>query len=155
MTTTSALPVVPALCLVRPAVASAEDLLRLLARRAQQEGHVTPTFEEALLARERAFPTGLPLPDPAALPHADPEHVLRPGLAVALLDPPVEFGEMGGQDRRVGCGLAVLLLVTTPQAQVEVLGRVLAALQQPDRAQRLAGAADADDLASRFGALLV
>jgi len=148
------LAVVPELAALRPAVTSAEELLQLLAARARDAGYVSAGFAEALLARERDHPTGLPLPTPAAIPHADAVHVERPALAVALLDPPVTFGEMGSRGRTVDCHLAVMLLVDSPQDQVPVLGRVLAALRRPDWPELLSRATDAGELARRFADLV-
>ena len=154
MSQSTRLAVAQELCLLRPTARTAQELLGMLAERAVQAGYARPSFTEALLSRERAFPTGLPLASPAAIPHADASHVLRPGLAVALLDPPVEFGEMGSEDRTVSCGLVVMLLVDTPEAQVGVLGQMLAALQKPDWPGLLAAATDTEELAERFATLL-
>lgn len=151
---TATLAVAGELCLVRPAVGSAEELLRLLGHRATAAGYAADTFTAAVLAREAAYPTGLPLSTPAAIPHTDPQHVLRPALAVALLDPPVTFGEMGSANRTVECSLAVMLLVGSADEQVEVLGRVIAGLQRPDWPERLGEVGDAHELARRFAELL-
>lgn len=151
---TATLEVAADLCVVRPEAAVAEDLLRILGERARAAGYAAETFTQAVLAREAAYPTGLPLPTPAAIPHTDPVHVHRPALAVALLDPPVTFGEMGSADRTVDCSLAVMLLVGSPEEQVDVLGRVIGALQRPDWPELLGGATDGGDLARRFTELL-
>lgn len=148
------LDVVPSLCLVRPQVRDAESLLRLMAATAEAEGYVLPSFADAVVAREASFPTGLPTPVPAAIPHSDPQHVIRPGLAVALLDPPVDFVEMASDDTVLACRLAVMLLVTTPEAQVEVLGQVIGVLQRADAVEQLEGATGPADLAERFARLL-
>jgi PTS system galactitol-specific IIA component len=152
MTTT--LEVAGELCLVRPDARNAEHLLGLLGDRAVAAGYAASTFPAAVIAREQQYPTGLPLPTPAAIPHTDPAHVLRPSLAVALLDPPLTFGEMGSAERTVECSLAVMLLVGSPEDQVDVLGRVIAALQRPEWPELLGAAADGDDLAQRFSGLL-
>ncbi len=154
MDMTTSLQVAGELCLVRPDARSAQELLGQLGDRAVASGHVATTFPAAVVAREQRYPTGLPLPTPAAIPHTDPEHVLRPALAVALLDPPVTFGEMGSADRTVDCSLAVMLMVASPQDQVDVLGRVIGALQRPDWPELLGAASDGDDLARRFAELL-
>lgn len=150
----TSLDVAAELCLLRPEVVSAEELLEVLARRAVEAGYVTASFSEALITREHRYPTGLPLPTPAAIPHTDAVHVLRPALAVALLDPPIAFGQMGSPERTVDCRLAVMLLVASPQAQVGVLGRVIAALQRPEWPELLSAAEDAADLALRFSGLI-
>ena len=131
-TTMNPIQVVASLSLVRPLATSAADVLRAVAEQALEQGFVRDTFAEALLAREMEFPTGLPTPFPVAIPHTGPEHVLRPALAVVLLDPPVEFGEMGGADRTVAVRLAVVLMVTDSSSQVGLLSRLITALRRPD-----------------------
>ncbi|RJK97746.1 PTS sugar transporter subunit IIA [Vallicoccus soli] len=147
--------VVPELSVVRPRTATAPELLALMARRAHAAGWVGDGFEAALLAREVAFPTGLPTPVPVALPHADPEHVRRPGLGAALLDPPVAFGEMGTTgERTVAVRLALVLLVDDPAQQVPLLARLVGVLQRPDWADGLEDVHDAAGLAERLNGLL-
>lgn len=138
----------PELCLVRPPATRAIDVLRLLARVATAEGYARDTLEEALLARERQFPTGLPTPTPVAIPHTDPVHVRQPGLGLALLDPAVPFGEMGRPEATVPVRLVVLLLVSDPSAQVSTLSRIVAVLRHPDLGASLEGAADPRSLAA-------
>lgn len=154
MDQTTSLNVAPELCMLRPEARSAEELLAMLAQRAVDAGYAATSFPEALLARERQYPTGLPLPTPAAIPHTDAVHVLRPALAVALLDSPVSFGEMGSADRSVSCRLAVMLLVVSPKDQVNVLGRVISGLQRSDWPEVLSAAEDPADLGRRFSTLI-
>ncbi len=134
------------LALVHPDVTGTEDLLRLMAEQARRAGRVHDTFADAVVAREQRFPTGLPTPVPAAIPHTDAGHVAEPGVVVALLARPVEFTEMGSTDRVVPAELAVMLLVTDPQEQVTALGEVIAVLQDPELARRLAGVQHPADL---------
>lgn len=142
------LSVASTLCLIRPDARTAPEVLSLLAQRAIAAGYAEVTFEQALLDREDAFPTGLPTPTPVAIPHTDVQHVIRPALAAALLDPPVAFGEMGGSPgRTVDVRVVVALLVTDPKAQVDLLVRVLGVVQRPDWAAGLDGIDDPADLA--------
>jgi PTS system galactitol-specific IIA component len=136
------------LTLLHPQVTDAPALLRTMAGRARDAGLVGEGFADAVVAREEQFPTGLPTPVPAAIPHTDPVHVRRPGRVVALLRDPVDFVEMGSTDRYVSVRLVVMLLVDDPQAQVEVLGATIAALQDPGLAARLDGVRGPDDLAA-------
>jgi PTS system galactitol-specific IIA component len=138
-TTMKPIRVEDSLSLVRPHAVSAADVLRAVAEQALEQGFVRETFADALLAREKQFPTGLPTPFPVAIPHTDADHVIRPGLAAVLLDPPVEFGEMGGAERTVAVRLAVVLMVTDPSSQVGLLSRLIMALRRPDLEEALAG----------------
>lgn len=153
-TTVKPIRVVASLSLVRPPVISAADVLRAVADRALEQGFVRDTFGDALLAREKEFPTGLPTPLPVAIPHTSVEHVLRPALAAVLLNPPVEFGEMGGTDRTVAVRLAVVLMVTDPSSQVGLLSRLINALRRPDLEETLVGADSPEALADAVQSLL-
>ncbi len=127
------------LALVAPAARTAEELLRRMAAAAHGAGLVGEGFADAVVAREAGFPTGLPTPVPAAIPHTDAEHVREPGLVVALLAEPVGFTEMATTDRTVPARLVVMLLVADPEAQVQTLTSVIGLLQDPGLARRLAG----------------
>jgi PTS system galactitol-specific IIA component len=130
------------------------EVLEALASRAEAAGWVRPTFREALLERERVFPTGLPTPIPVAIPHADVEHVIKQGLGVALLKRPVKFGELGGGDTSVEVQAAVLLLVTEPERQSELLMRLVNVFQLDDWLDTLRHASDASELAELFARVL-
>lgn len=145
----------PELCFRGLAAPDAETLLAALSDRAEQAGYVRSSFRAALIERERAFPTGLPTSTPVAIPHADVEHVLRPGLGVALLDQPVDFGEMGGSGSTVPARVAVLLLVTQPHEQLDLLVKLIAVFQSDDWYSRLSASRDDADLAEIFNGLLV
>lgn len=126
---------------------SAEDVLGTIARHLLAEGLVKDSFPNALRDREQRYPTGLPTRIPTAIPHADAEHVRTRCLAVATLDQPVEFGEMGGSDGdTVATQLLVLPLVTDPDAMVPALQRMIGALTDEHVVMELLGAADEAEL---------
>lgn len=121
----------------RPAAATWQEVLDRLAQDALAAGHVRPSFPAALLERERRYPTGLPTEVPSAIPHTDPEHVLRPGVAVAALAAPVPFGQMGTPGTTVPVRLVVLLCLTDAGAQVGALQALLARLRDTPAVQAL------------------
>ncbi|MDA4633637.1 PTS sugar transporter subunit IIA, partial [Escherichia coli] len=65
----------------------------------------------AVLAREAALPTGLPLglDNNVAIPHTDPEHVLKPGLAMATLCRPVAFCNMEDPEEKLQVSVVFLM----------------------------------------------
>lgn len=111
------------------AASDAEGVLTALADRVVAGGFARDTFPAAVLRRERRYPTGLPTEVPCAIPHADPGHVLRAGLAVAALAEPVAFGKMGTPGQQVRARLVVMLCVTDATQQVGALQGVLACLR--------------------------
>lgn len=127
-----------------------EAVLRALAARLHASGAVTDDFEAAVLERERQYPTGLPTVIPAAIPHTDPQHVIEPGIAVATLCEPVDFGEMGGSgDATVPVRLVVMLVLREAHAQLEALQRLIQALQDEAAVRTVLTATDDADLERR------
>ncbi|MGV8876274.1 MAG: PTS sugar transporter subunit IIA [Rhodoglobus sp.] len=135
--------------------ATSTEVLTAFANQALAVGAVHPSYGQALLERERAYPTGLPTLIPVAIPHADVEHAITSGLGIALLANPVEFGEMGGADTSVLAKVAVLILVTSPHEQTEMLTRLIAVFQMDGWYEKLVIAATPEDLASIFAELLL
>ena len=133
---------------------SSADVLSAFAAQALSVGAVHPTYEAALLERESAFPTGLPTIIPVASPHADVEHAIESGLGIATLAKPVEFGEMGGADTTVSAHVAVLILVTEPHAQTEMLTQLIGVFQLDGWHDKLSAATTPEQLAENFAELL-
>ena len=121
----------------------AEDDQSVLAERLTAAGHVTDAFADAVRTRERQYPTGLPTSVPCAIPHTDPQHVRRSGLAVATLARPVSFGMMGTSgEERLDVELVIMLVLGDGHTQVGALQHLVSRLHDPDAARPLFGAAD-------------
>jgi PTS system galactitol-specific IIA component len=135
----------PDLCIARLPAKSSEEAIRALAARLVAAGCVKPSFEAAALARERRSPTGLPFPLIAvAIPHAEPEHVVRPAIAVASLAAPVAFREMGNPAVRLDVSLVVMPALTAKEQAAAELSRLIELLQNEPLRRALAGAETAD-----------
>jgi galactitol PTS system EIIA component len=144
------------LCVTEADVTDGEEALRRLAGLAVEQGFAAASFTDALVERERAFPTGLPLPMPVAIPHADAVHVRRPALAALAPRRPLAFGEMGSRDRTLEVRLVLMLLVDNPSEQVGLLARLITALRRPGLEDVLLTALKSpEQLAERLNALLV
>lgn len=125
------------LCVAGLVAGSSETAIRVLAGRLLAGGHVHPSFEAAALYRERRSPTGLPFPDIAvAMPHAEPEHVVLPAIAVASLAKPVRFRQMGSPAVELDVCLVVMPAFTEKEQAAAELTRLVELLQ--DGAVRLA-----------------
>lgn len=152
--TTAGFRLIPGATIARTGADTAEDVLRVLSRRLRDLGAVTADFERAVLAREAAYPTGLPTVVPVAIPHTDPEHVLSAGFAVATTEVPVAFGEMGTPGRTVEARLVVMLVIADAHLQVAALQHLVARLGDEPAVLDVIGAADDEDLARRVSAWL-
>ncbi|CAA7600890.1 Phosphoenolpyruvate-dependent sugar phosphotransferase system, EIIA 2 [Acididesulfobacillus acetoxydans] len=103
-----------------------EDLLMDLSSKLLSKGYVKDSFADAVIARERTFPTGLFTNGvPVAIPHTDAIHVLKPGILIANLDKPIIFKEMGNGVNDVSAELIFLLAIDKPENQIDVLKKVM------------------------------
>ena len=139
------------LCFVRLDVASAEEALRALAKSLFGAGKVKSSFEAAAVDRERRSPTGLPMPGGAiALPHAEPEHVVSPAIAISTLARPVAFREMGDPGKQLAVVLVVMPALTEKHQAAGGLSRILGLLQDEALREELRVASVAAALCDAF-----
>jgi len=76
--------------------ANTEEAIKLLGTIMAQEGFVEEQYWKDVLKREQSFPTGLPTqPIAIAIPHADPDRVIKSGIAIAVFKKSVRFCTMG------------------------------------------------------------
>lgn len=136
-----------ALCL-RISARTAEEVIVRLADMLEATGAVRSSYRSAIIAREAAIPTGLPLaPDFAvAVPHTDREHVLRPGFALATLAEPVPFRSMENPDEELPVRVVFALAITNKDEQIEMLQAVAELLQNAPAIRRIADAASASEI---------
>ena len=121
-----------------------------LAGALREAGLVRPTFEAAALAREKRSPTGLPFPDIAvAIPHAEPEHVASPGLAIATLAAPAVFRQMGAPGIKLAVSIVVMPALTAKEQAEAGLSRIIERLQD-DATRRAIIAARSDEELARL-----
>lgn len=132
-----------------PRAASCYEVLEQTAGRLHAKGCVKDSFEQALIEREHNFPTGIRVGNiNVAIPHTDTVHVERTAIAVALLDEPVAFRELGAPQNEVGVSIVLNLAIKDGSQQVGFLKRVMALIQDQDCLSRLLACDDADAIAS-------
>ncbi len=132
---------------------SSEQAIRLLAAKLEALGYVKPSYADAVVKREAAMPTGLPLGQAVnvAIPHTDPQHVIRPGIALGVLSAPVDFANMEEPDEMVPVGVVFLLAIDDKDKQIDMLQEIMAAIQDPATLGGLARARTAEDVKSLLG----
>lgn len=130
-----------------------QEVIRLLAERLHSLGYVKPSFAEAVLAREAQLPTGLPLgtDNNVAVPHTDPEHVLKPGLAFATLARPVSFANMEDPDEKLPVRLVFLMALNDKDKQVEMLQQIAGTIQSPETIDALIKSKSVEDVSRLLG----
>ena len=113
---------------------NADDAIRLLGEVMAEAGYVEETYWQDVLQRERNFPTGLPTqPVAVAIPHADPDHVIRSGIAVGVFSHPLTFCLMGSnQGETLQVSLLFMLALKDFKQQTQVIRDLLNLIQSGD-----------------------
>lgn len=128
---------------------SAENLLHFLANHLNNAKFVTEDFYPALLAREKQYPTGLETPIPISLPHVG-EGIRQPFLAIATLEEPVLFKDMGGSNRDIPVRIVILFGNNSSDAQAGILQKLSGIIQDEEKLKELLESPSATALYESF-----
>ncbi len=143
------------LVIVRLQAATPDEVIERLGRVMVEHGYVLPSFITAAIVREQTSPTGLPTPGlGTAIPHADIEHTLKPGIGIATLAHPVLFGQLGDPESQLDVSIVFMLSVTEPEAQVYLLRSLVSVYREEAALRRLYASTDAAQIASQVNAEL-
>lgn len=105
------------------------DLFEKLSVIMLKKGYVKESWLKAITDREREFPTGLMFDSiGVAIPHVDPQHILKPYIAIIKPKTTVSFEPMADMvDHAIDTNLVVNLgLLKHAEDQVEVLQSMMA-----------------------------
>lgn len=124
-----------------------EDVMKSLGQKLIDEGYTKESYIDALLTREKDFPTGLDIDGlGVAIPHTDVSHVNKTGIAIGVLKKPVTFIQMGSDDEEIGVKLVFMLAVTDPNAHIDELQRIIEIIQDKDVLEKLFTVTDKDTI---------
>lgn len=108
----------------------AEAVMTIVGKAMIREGYAKDSFVQALLDREKEFPTGLDIRGiGVAIPHTDACHVKQEGIALAVLKDPVSFRLMGEENSKIAVRLIFVLTLLHPHSHVERLQNLLNIIQ--------------------------
>ena len=123
-----------------------EDALKLLSDEFVKSGVAKDTFYEGLLTREKSFPTGLSANKICvAIPHTDVIHVNKTQIGFMSLNNPVDFIEMGTDDKHIGVTMMFMLALKEAHQQLEMLQKLMDVFQNDDLLDRFASVDNYDD----------
>lgn len=125
-----------------------EEALRDMARLFVEQGYSKATYPQAIVDRERVYPTGLPAEAfDIAISHCDSEHVIKSAIGVTVLDEPVEFEMMGGMsDTPLNVRVLFMLAIKDPKAQVPTLQKMMAVIQNKELLLHIRDAQTAEEV---------
>lgn len=124
------------------------ELFEKLGRILKERGYITDTWLEAIETRERDYPTGLAFENiSVAIPHVDPEHLIKPYIAIVKPKEPVVFEGMAGIGGDVPAQLVVNLgLLAHAEGQIAVLQALMGVFVDAEAAEAVMACATADDM---------
>ena len=122
-----------------------QDVMKKLGGIVVEKGYAKESYVDALIKREGEFPTGLNVDGcGVAIPHTSVDHVNKVGTAIAILEKPVTFIEMGTDDDEVPVQIVFMLAVVDPNAHIDSLQRIIGIIQDTQVLEKLLEAKDAD-----------
>ena len=104
---------------------SKEEALAVMSNMLLERGYVKESFPDAILEREKYYPSGLPMEGhKIAIPHTDAEHVNKSVILFARLAQPLEFSSMGDPDEKIQVSLISMFAL----AEKKEIGKMLEVL---------------------------
>lgn len=135
---------------------SPEELFRQLEAPLFEAGCICEGWLDAIVAREKDFPTGLDFGHVSvAIPHTDTKFVVRPYVCVVRPKEPVAFCTMGQKDVPIAAELVFNLGITQKESQVGILQELIGVCMEAQLVEQLRGARGADELTQALAAYLV
>jgi PTS system galactitol-specific IIA component len=124
---------------------NAKEVMSRMANALLKHGHVKPGFEQAVLDREEAQPTGLPVSSCGiAIPHADPQFVLHPAICVGFPERPVTFRVMGDEEATLQVRVIFMLAIDGSEQQLTLFQKLMDLIQDESLMSRLLASDTAD-----------
>lgn len=128
-------------------VSTFDEVIQRIAKEFQQAGIVKESYAEAVVAREKKFPTGLPADGHnISIPHTDPEHVLRPGIGVVVTKEPIEVSMMGSPEVKLKSRIFFPLAMEHPKKQLELLRQLMKFFQDRSALDAVDAAKTTDEI---------
>ncbi|MCD6535675.1 MAG: PTS sugar transporter subunit IIA [Thaumarchaeota archaeon] len=134
---------------------SDEEILRKLSEILVKRGNADEKLPEAVVEREKEFPTGLELKGGVnvAIPHADAKYVRRPAIVAAKLEKPVKFRHMVDK-KELEVEVVFLLALNDPRKQVQTLQKLATVFENEEMIKKLKTAENSEELAELLKKIL-
>lgn len=124
-----------------------DDVFEALYSRLYKKGFVKESYLNALKEREKNYPTGLQLKNyNVAIPHTDPEHVIKPAIAVATLKKPVIFKNMANPLEDVEVNIVFMIALNEAHSQVKMLQQLVQLIQNDSLIEKIIWSKGGDEI---------
>lgn len=121
------------------------EILKKLGRALWEKGYTAEGYCQAVVDRERQFPTGIETKGMGiAIPHASSEYVKKDQVAIAVLSEPVSFVRMDTEHAIAAVHIVFMLALTETERHLRYLERIVTLIQDEAVLQQLQQAKDAE-----------
>lgn len=117
-----------------------EEALRHGAGKLHALGLVTDEYADAVVGRERIYPTGIESHVNFSICHTDVCHSVGDGLCVLVLNQPIEFHNMADMAELLDVRVIFMLASTTAEGHMRLLQDIIAIMSDGDLAIRILSA---------------
>ncbi len=131
---------------------SVNDFFETKAEILKKLGFVEKTYLEAIIEREKEYPTGLNLENIAiAIPHTTVDHIKKPFIYFnKLVNRDIEFIQMGTDDVIVKPEYILMLGIKEPKNQVNLLAEIMELFSQKEFIYNIKNAKSATEIINLF-----
>lgn len=131
-----------------------KELFEEVAQELELLGYVKDSYLEALIKRERNFPTGLKTNYcNIAIPHTEANHVKKPFIYLVQLQDKLNFQNMGNSNEKLSVKLIFFLGITDPKNQTVLLSSLMELFQTKDFSQAILEERDVNKLENKLNYL--
>lgn len=104
---------------------SKEALLDIMSQGLIINRFVSENYYDKIMEREKKYPTGVQAEVAFAMPHTDPEYVVKDSISIAILNDPVMFHDMSEPERVVSVKIVFLLAFGKSEKHLAVLQKIV------------------------------
>ena len=135
-------------------VETAEDAIRMAGELFEKHGYVQEGYANAVIEREKEFPTGLPGKGiNIAIPHTNNKLVNNPAVGVIVPKKPVQFCMMGMKDTVLDCELILPLVVKDAHQQIDMLKKMMHVISDGELLRKLKDSKSKTEIVSLLSTL--
>lgn len=126
---------------------TSEEVLRNLSAEFVKSGVAKPTYPDALVEREKKYPTALPaVAFDIAVPHTFKEYINEPAIGIGVLKNTVQFQQMGSPEITLEPKVLFMLAITDPNEQIALLKKIMKLIQNEEELKQIRAAKSTDEI---------
>lgn len=133
-----------------------EEVIHKIGKDAMKKGYVEEGFADAVIHREKLYPTALPTEIlKVAIPHPmERDTIKKSAIIVTKLKNPVNFTLMGSDSDQVPVDIVFTLAVDGGEHQLEILQKLVGMFSEPESMKKIDEAKTPADIKNTLKSLL-